>query len=406
MSVRLTEQQAALIEQVRRFALRDIVPFERESETDKAYAQKLLAKLGGAQLLGLNIPEEYGGVGLSHLEAAMCVEEMGRHNLDAAGFMAAASVGQAYYIYAFGSEAHRRKYLPDICAGKYSVAIGITEPNAGTASTALTTRIRTVGDKLVINGRKHYVSNAPNSGLFIIYGRISDAPRAKGIGAVLLDRDTPGFSIDRLSENMAGHFQADLLFEDCSVPASNLLVGESGFAALTHCYNLERCGGTALILGTAIGAYDRALDHVGVREQFGRSLVDFQAVQLKLADMAIQIQAARLMLYHALSGETEWPDPTESSMVKVFGNEAAKQVCDTSIQLMGGAGYLRESGVERRYRYVRGYSIAGGPLDIHRTMIAGWLTGRRFSQWAPGNEPATAAPTIAVQPQSIKETTS
>lgn len=381
MSIRMSEQQQALVDQVRRFALQEIVPRQRDADRDPDYGRKLMASLGTARLLGLNIPEAYGGVGLPQLDSAMCIEEMARHSLDAAGFMSAASLGQAYYIYAFGTEEQRLRYLPDICAGKYTVAIGITEPGAGTASTALTTRARISGDRIVLDGRKHYVSNAPLAGLFIVYGRVSAAPRAKGIGAVLVERDTPGFTIDRLSENMAGHFQADLLFQDCAVPASNLLAGERGFAELTNCYNLERCGGTALVLGTAIGAYDSALEHVRMREQFGRALVDFQAVQLKLADMAIQIQAARLMLYHALSAGDGWPDAMESSMVKVFGNETAKSVSDTAIQLMGGAGYLRESGVERRYRYVRGYSIAGGPLDIHRTMIAGWLANRRFSQW-------------------------
>jgi len=387
MSVRLTEQQQALVDQVRRFAEREILPKGRAAASEPDRGRELMAALGRARLLGLNIPEEYGGVGLPQLDAAMCIEEMARWSLDAAGMMSAASLGQAYYIYAFGSEAHRRKYLPEICAGKYTVAIGITEPGAGTASTALTTKARIDGERILLNGRKHYVSNAPLAGLFIVYGRVSSAPRARGIGAVLVERDTAGFTIDRLSENMAGHFQADLLFQDCAVPAANLLVGERGFAELTNCYNLERCGGTALVLGTAIGAYDAALEHVRTREQFGRALVDFQAVQLKLADMAIQIQAARLMLYHALAAGDGWPDAMESSMVKVFGNEAAKSVADTAIQLMGGAGYLKESGVESRYRYVRGYSIAGGPLDIHRTMIAGWLANRRFSQWADESPP-------------------
>lgn len=383
MSIQLTEQQEALCEQVRRFAQKEIVPEEHQAETDRQYGAKLLRKLGDAKLLGLNIPETYGGIGLPHLDAAMCVEEMGRHSLDAAGYMAAASLGQAYYIYAFGSEEHRRKYLPAICAGDYSVAIGITEPGAGTASTALTTKAIIQGERIVINGRKHYVSNVPNAGLFIVYGRMSATPGAKGIGAVLVERDTAGFTIDRLSENMAGHMQADLLFEDCTVPLGNLLVGESHFADLTHCYNLERCGGTAGILGTAIGAYDKALEYVQTRQQFGRDLVDFQAVQLKIADMATQIHAARLMLYQALAGDaTGFPTPIDSSMCKVFGNEVAKSVADQALQLFGGAGYLKESGIERRYRYVRGYSIAGGPLDIHRSMIAGWLTNRRFSQWA------------------------
>lgn len=384
MRIRLTEQQEALCEQVRRFAEREVLPHEKGAESDPNYGAQLLRRLGKGRLLGLNLPEEYGGVGLPHLDAALCVEEMGRHSLDAASYMAAASLGQAHYILSFGSDAHRRKYLPAICAGDYTVAIGITEPGAGTASTALTTRAVFEDGGIVINGRKHYVSNVPNAGLFIVYARTGKLPGAKGICAVLVERNTPGFTVDRLSENMAGHHQADLLFQDCAVPESQLLMGEGRFADLTSCYNLERCGGTAAVLGTAIGAFDRALAYVQTRQQFGRDLVEFQAVQLKIANMAMQIQAARLMLHHALSdSDTAFPSPINSSMCKVFGNEVAKMVADESLQLFGGAGYLKESGIERRYRFVRGYSIAGGPLDIHRSMIAGWLTDRRFSQWAP-----------------------
>jgi len=383
MLMKLTPEQDAIVEQVRTFAIKHVIPCERESATDPDYGRKLLRKLGEASLLGLNISEEYGGVGLSHMDAMLAVEEMGRHNIDASWMMAAASLGQAYYVYSFGTEEQRRKYLPAICRGEYSVAIGITEPEAGTASTALKTKAVIEGDLIRLNGRKHYVSNVPLSDLFIIYGRMGSTPGAKGIGAVLVERGTPGFTVDRLSENMGGHFQADLRFEDCLVPKANLLVPEGEFAALTHCYNLERCGGTGAVLGIAIGAYDRALEYVQTRNQFGKSLMNFQAVQLKLADMAAQIHAARLMLYDALSSaEGHYPSPIKASITKVFGNEAAKYVSDTALQLFGGAGYLKESGIEQRYRVVRGYSIAGGPLDIHRTMIAGWLTGERFSQWA------------------------
>lgn len=384
MQIRLTQEQQALCEQVRRFAEREVLPHERGAETDPGYGRQLLRRLGEGRLLGLNLPEEYGGVGLSHLDASLCVEEMARHSLDAAAFMAAASVGQAHYVLSFGTEAQRRRYLPAICAGEYSIAIGITEPGAGTASTALATRAVMADGRIVINGRKHYVSNVPNAGVFIVYARTGDRPGAKGICAVLVERNTPGFTVDRLSENMAGHYQADLLFQDCTVPQSQLLLPEGRFADLTRCYNLERCGGTALVLGTALGAFDRALAYVQQRQQFGRDLVEFQAVQLKIANMAMQLQAARLMVHNALAGSaSEFPSPIDASMCKVFGNEVARMVTDESLQLFGGAGYLKESGIERRYRFVRGFSIAGGPLDIHRTMIAGWLTGRRFSQWAP-----------------------
>ena len=384
MEIRLTPDQRALLDQVRRFAERDILPHERDADRNPHYGRDLLKRLGQGRLLGLNLPEEYGGVGLSHLDGALCIEEMGRHSLDAAGCMAAASLGQAYYILSFGSAAHRQKYLPAICAGDYTTAIAITEPGAGTASTALSTRATFADGRIVLNGRKHYVSNVPNAGLFIVYARVGTRSGSSGICAVLVERDTPGFTIARLSENMAGHHQADLLFENCSVPESQLLLPEGSFRDLTRCYNLERVGGTAAVLGTAIGAYDRALAHVQMRQQFGRDLIDFQAVQLKVANMATQIQAARLMIHHALTDmDDEFPGPLNASMCKVFGNETAKMVCDESIQIMGAAGYLKDSGVERRYRFVRGFSIAGGPLDIHRTMIAGWLTNRRFSQWAP-----------------------
>jgi alkylation response protein AidB-like acyl-CoA dehydrogenase len=387
MEIRLTQEQLALCEQVRRFAEREVLPHERTAETDPNYGRHLLKRLGQGRLLGLCLPEEYGGVGLSHLDAALCVEEMARHSIDAAAFMAASSVGQAHYILSFGTEAQRRKYLPSICAGEYSIAIGITEPGAGTASTALTTRAVLRDGRFVLNGRKHYVSNVPNAGLFIVYARIGSRPGAKGICAILVERNTAGFSVERLSENMAGHFQADLLFDDCEVPESQLLLGEGAFADLTRCYNLERCGGTALVLGVALGAFDRALAYVQTRQQFGRELVEFQAVQLKIANMAMQLQAARLMLVNALSESAgEFPSPLNASMCKVFGNEVSKFVADEALQLFGGAGYLKESGIERRYRFVRGFSIAGGPLDIHRTMIAGWLTDRHFSQWAPQRE--------------------
>lgn len=383
MFLSLSAEQNAITAQVRDFALKHVLPHEASAPASTEHGRKLLKMLGDANLLGLNIPEEFGGVGLSHTDAMLAVEEMGRHSIDAAWMMAAASLGQAYYIYTFGTAAQRQKYLPAICRGDYSVAIGITEPEAGTASTALKTRAMAQGDTITLNGRKHYVSNVPLSDLFIIYGRMSATPGAKGIGAVLVERGTPGFVVERLSENMGGHYQADLVFDDCVIPKDNLLVAEGDFAALTHCYNLERCGGTGTVLGIAIGAYDKALEYVQSRQQFGKSLVDFQAVQLKLADMAAQIYAARLMLYDALStAQGPYPTPIKASLTKVFGNEAAKYVSDTALQLFGGAGYLKESGIEQRYRVVRGYSIAGGPLDIHRTMVAGWLTERRFSQWA------------------------
>jgi alkylation response protein AidB-like acyl-CoA dehydrogenase len=378
------ETDAAIAANVARIARAEFADLDARFEKDAGAGAEALRRLARHHLLGLNLPPEHGGQGLNHFQAALCLEEMARVSPDCALFMAAASLGQSYYILGFGSPAQQARYLPRVCAGDYTVAIGITEPGAGTAATAMTTRIRRDGDRLIINGRKHYVSNGGQAGLFVVYGRMDDSPGAKGIGAVLVERDTPGFTIDRWSENMAGGHQADLLFEDCAIPAEQILVGPGGFARLTHCYNLERLGGAACMLGIAQGAFDKALAHVQDRRQFNRALVEFQAVQLKLADMAMPLEAARLMIQRALARDPNgYPTPMDASMCKVFTLETAKMVTDTAIQLMGGAGYLKEGGVERRYRYVRGFAIAGGPLDIHRTMIAGWLSGQRFSQWPP-----------------------
>src|SRR5882672_6081576 len=229
MDMTLNDDQKALQENVRRIGERIFAPFEGRWESEPKCAAEALKLLGQHRLLGLNLPEAYGGVGLGNLEAALCVEEMAKHSPDAGLFMAAASLGQAYYIHAFGTEEQRRKFLPAICAGAFTTAIAITEPGAGTAATGMTTKAAISGDKIVINGRKHYVSNAGLAGVFIVYARLGTTRGAKGIGAILVERDAPGFKIERMSENMAGGFQADLVFDDCAVPATNLLMGEGAF---------------------------------------------------------------------------------------------------------------------------------------------------------------------------------
>ncbi len=379
-----TDAQREMVAGVRRTAEAVFRADEMRWEDDPEYPRRGLALLGENGLLGMNMPAEYGGLGLSHYDALLAVEEMAKVSSDAANLMQASSLGQAQYILRFGSEAMRRKYLPDVCAGRTRVAIGISEPEAGTAATALRTRAVEAGEHWVLEGRKHYVSGASLSDVFVIYARMGSEPGAKGIGAILVEKDTPGFRIERLSENMAGNYQADLVFDGCRVPKANVLLPSGAFATLTRCYNLERCGGTAQMLGTAAGAFERALDYVQQRRQFNRALIEFQAVQMKLADMATHLEAGRLLLYRAIARHPDdFPDPQDSGIAKLFVNEMAKMVTDHAIQLFGAAGYLRASGIERRYRIVRGAQIAGGVADIQRVMIAGRLVGRQFSQWAP-----------------------
>ena len=383
MDFSLNDTQRELMRSVRSIGERHFAAEEHRWETDSGYASTALKKLGDEGLLGLSLDLKYGGTGLSALDSALCIEEMGKISPQASTLMAAASIGQAYYIQFFADGDMSQRLLPSICRGDSTVSIAISEPGAGTAATGMSTRAEIRGDKIILNGRKHYVSGAAQASVFIVYARMSDAKGAGAIGAVLVPRDASGFSIDRLSKNMGGSLQADLVFDDCEVPLDHLLAGPGAFAKLTHCYNLERIGGAAGMLGIATGAYERALGYVKERQQFGKPLVEFQAVQLKIADMAIQLEAARLMVYRALvRTEDGMPTAFDASTTKVFVNDVARKVTDDAIQLFGGAGYLVETGIERLYRYVRGYSIAGGPLDIHRVMIAGWVADRQFSQWA------------------------
>lgn len=384
MHFKLTDSQEEQKRTVRRIGQKLFVGNEHRWESDPTYMSTALLELGNEGLLGLNISPEYGGTGLSTFDTALCIEEMGKISPAASSLMAAASIGQAYYIEMFAKEPLRQKFLPAICRGEATASIAITEPEAGTAATAMTTSARVEGDSVVLNGRKHYVSNATAASVFIVYARMDQSRGASGIGAILVERSAPGFTLERFSKNMGGSLQADLTFDNCRVPLDHILAGPGAFAQLSHCYNLERIGGCAGMLGIATGAYERALAYVKERKQFGRRLIDFQAVQLKIADMATQLEAARLMVYRSLMRtEDGMPTAFDASTTKVFTNEMARMVTDNAIQLFGGAGYLTETGIEQLYRYVRGYSIAGGPLDIHRVMIAGWVSDLHFSQWAP-----------------------
>jgi alkylation response protein AidB-like acyl-CoA dehydrogenase len=383
MDFRLTEEQRQQKDTVRTLAEKVFKSSEGLWEADKEYVHVALRRLADNGLLGLNLSPEYGGLGLSTLDSALCIEEMSKVSPQAGALMASASLGQAYYIQLLAPKHLKETYLPAVCRGDGSVSIGISEPGAGSAATGMTTSARIEGNRVIVNGHKHYVGGAPHALAFVVYARMNDAPRGGAIGAVLVPADANGFKIERLSRNMAGNYQADLRFEECSLPIDHILAGPGAFGKLTHIYNLERVGASAGLLGAATGAFERTLDYVQLREQFGKPLIDFQAVQLRIADMAMHLDAARLMVYRVLSQSADgMPSPLDSSMAKVFVNETARMVTDNAIQLHGAAGYLQDTGIERIYRIVRGYSIAGGPLDLHKSMIAGQLVGRRFSQWS------------------------
>jgi len=235
----------------------------------------------------------------------------------------------------------------------------------------------------VLNGTKRWCSGAGHAQGYLVYCRMSEAPGAAGIGAVYVEKGTKGFSFGKREELMGfrGIMTADMFFDNLELPAGDIVLPAGSFGKLMSAFNLERCGNTTMSLGIAAGALDYVLGYVQERRQFGKPLVDFQAVQLKLADMALKIDAARLLLYRAVSNaQRGLPSVLESSMAKCFANEMVREVAGAAMQLMGGYGYSKQFDIERRLRDAWGWGIAGGTIDVQKLNIAAALAGRRFDQ--------------------------
>jgi alkylation response protein AidB-like acyl-CoA dehydrogenase len=292
--------------------------------------------------------------------------------------------GTASHLWVLGTPEQQERWLRPICEGRLRCAIAMTEPEAGSAATEMTTTATPEGDAYCLNGGKIFISGGKHADIFITYARFGTPPFTEGgksIGALVVEKDTPGFSILRNDHNMADEDQAQLLFDNCRIPKFNVLVDGNAFGRLIRIYNRNRLSGVAQALGLATASYEDALQHLQVRRQFGRELADFQGLQWMLADMAIQLNACRAVLYDAASSEVAGElDPLKVSMAKVFVAETCVRVCDMAIQLFGGYGYMADSPVNKRYRYVRGTAIYGGTMQIHRNMVAARVLGRRNNQ--------------------------
>jgi alkylation response protein AidB-like acyl-CoA dehydrogenase len=259
----------------------------------------------------------------------------------------------------------------------------MSEPNAGTALTDLTTRAEVDCDTVRINGMKRWCSGAGHADAYVVYCRMSDDPGAKGIGAVLVESDRDGLSFGKPEIHMGfrGITSADIFLDNIEVPAENVVVPAGGFRKLMEAFDLERCGNTTMSLAIAQSALDYVLEYVQEREQFGKPVVDFQAVQLQIAEMKMKVDASRLLLYRAVVNASQGlPSIADSSIAKCFANEMVRDVTGKAMQLMGGYGYSTEYPIEQKMRDGWGWGIAGGTIDIQKVNIAAALVGRRFSQ--------------------------
>ena len=387
MDFKLTAEQLELQKVARDFAQKELSALADEmEESANPVPRDVLKKIGELGFLGINTPTEYGGLGLSNLDAIIVLEEFGKISSAVGWPVFEANAGPVKVIEHFGSDALKKRVIPKVCKGEMVVAVSMSEPNAGTGLTDLTTKAEIKGDKIVINGTKRWCSGAGHSDGYVVYARMSDAPAAKGIGAVFVDIDTPGLTFGN-SESLMGWRgipSADIYFDNVEVPIDNLLVEpEDGFKKLMETFDLERCGNATMALSQAAAALDYVKEYVQEREQFGKQLVDFQAVQIKLADMLIRVEASRLLIHRAVfNAANGLPDILESSTAKCFANEIAREVTTNAMQLMGGYGFNKEYKMERRVRDSFGWGIAGGTIDVQKVNIASAMIGRRFNQRA------------------------
>jgi butyryl-CoA dehydrogenase len=384
MNFDLSEEQTALRDAARKYARDRLQPLAaRIEECGEPPSDGLVREYASLGFLGINVPQALGGLGLGNLEALLVIEEFAKISSAVAFPVFESCVGPVRAIERFGCESLKQRVVPPVCRGELIVAISMSEPAAGSALTDLTTRAERRGDHVVLNGAKRWCSGGGHAGGYVVYCRMSDEPGARGIGAVYVDAGTAGLSYGRQEVLMGfrGVPSSDLYFDNCRVPADHIVVPAGGFKQLMETFDLERCGNATMALAQAAGALEDVMAYVQERKQFGKPLIDFQAVQIRLAEMQIRVDAARLLVHRAaVNGESGMPSILESSVAKCFANEIARQVCGDAVQLMGGYGYSREYPMERRLRDAWGWGIAGGAIDIQKINIAAAMVGRRFDQ--------------------------
>jgi alkylation response protein AidB-like acyl-CoA dehydrogenase len=408
MTLGLSGEERALQARAREVSERIVRPRAAAIDAQEQYPWDIVRALAEAGFVGMTIPAAYGGQGRSFLDAVLVIEEMAKSCTVTSRIVVETNMGAISTVMAYGTEAQKRLAAELVLAGD-KPAICITEPDAGSDTTAMTTRADKRGDTYVINGTKHWITGAGVSRLHLIFARVFDERgQEQGIGGFLAVRDeSKGLRLKRREPTMGlrGMPEGELAFEDLEVPASMAVMPPSGFrrgfAELMNAYNSQRVGAGSVAMGIAAGALDYALDWVKSREQFGRPIGEFQGLQWQLADMATQLTAARLMLYAAARSRgpdgSMFPDPMLAAQAKIFASEAAIRIVNDALQMYGARGYSRDYPLERMARDVRMFTIGGGTAQVLRTLVASKLLGWKLPQTRDGYLRNATGPRMAAE---------
>ena len=347
------------------------------------FPHHLIGKYAGMGLLGMTLSPEYGGGGEPSITAILAIEELAKHSPMIAAPVFESNVGPVRVIDMFGTEKQKKSIIPGVCKGNQSVSVCMTEPEAGSDLTSLATFAEDKGDHYILNGRKCFITGGGFASHYLVYTRFGETRGYKGIGGIILEKGTPGFTFGKQEEFMGlrGMPSCDLYFDNVKVPKEDVVIQPGDFGNLMLTFDIERCGNAAMCLGTAGGALEAARSYALQRKAFGRPICEFQDIQFTVADMAMKLDAARLLVYRAATGAGQGlPSVYEASMAKCYANEMVREVTDKAMLLFGGYGYSREFPVERMLRDARAWGVAGGTLQMLRITVASVLFGRRFDQ--------------------------
>jgi len=391
----LSDEQRDFQDRARDLAQNVIAPRASEVDCSEQYPWSNVEALREAGFVGMTIPKQYGGQGRSFLDAVLLIVEMAKVCGVTGRIAVECNMGAISAVMKYGND-EQRKMAAEVVLSGDKPAICITEPDAGSAASEMTTRADKKGDKWIVNGKKHWITGGGVSRLHLIFARVFEDGFEQGIGGFLAVRDpdagTPkGLIIGKREPTMGlrGIPEAEVIFEDLEVPDSMMIIPPEGlrrgFAGLMNAYNSQRVGAAAVALGLARGAYERALAFSHEREQFGRPIREFQGLQWMLADMSVQLAAAEALCYKAAGKAGDgFPDATEAAQAKIFTSEMAIKVTNDALQVLGAAGYSRNNPMERMVRDARMFTIGGGTAQILRTVVASRILETKLPQTRDG----------------------
>lgn len=374
INFQLTDEQRSIVATVREITQEKFKP-RALKYMDGTFPWENIRDLAGIGVLGMAVPEEYGGLGLPVLDTALVLEEIAKGcYVTAMAVMGEVGV-QTKIIDNFAPENIKKRLLPGVCTGETILAICMTEPHAGTDVANYLTNTEVKGDKLVMNGVKTLISRVDEAHAFIVFSRINKTPGREGIGCVMIEHGTPGFECTARYHTMGGENLAEIRFENCELPLENLIIREDGFRKLLTAFNTQRCLNPSISLGLAEGAFEEAVKYARDRSAFKRPIGEFQAIRHKLAEMYRDIEASRSILYRACATANPFPDPYMAAIAKITVNEMSLRVTSEAIQVHGGYGFTDEFPVSRFYRGARYGSLGGGTTETLKELVGKKIMG-------------------------------